>query len=151
LHAFLGKETLLIKDVQQCETWKHDDLSVTTASGSVLSADYLVVAAGAQANFFGTPGAPGHALPPYSVNYAGRLRARILDVLDATVLSDTRNKIDAFIAWRWDYFSNEGVTAIVDRPDAVGINWEDDDQGERPEFDSGPMTTDEVRGVTRPG
>ena len=99
----------------------------------MLSADYLIVAAGAQANFFGTPGAPGHALPPYSVNYAGRLRARILDVLDATVLSDTRNKIDAFIAWRWDF------------------NWEDGDQGERPEFDSGPMTTDEVRGVTRPG
>ncbi|MBP2328696.1 NADH dehydrogenase [Kibdelosporangium banguiense] len=59
--------------------------SVTTASGSVLSGEYLVMAAGAQANFFGTPGAAEHALPLYSVNDAERLRAHILDVLDATV------------------------------------------------------------------
>jgi NADH dehydrogenase len=59
--------------------------SVTTASGSVLSAEYLVVAAGAQANFFGTPGAAEHAFPLYSVNDAERLRAHILGVLDATI------------------------------------------------------------------
>jgi NADH dehydrogenase len=58
--------------------------TVTTSNGSVLSADYLVVAAGAQANFFGTPGADNHSLPLYSVNDAERLRARIVDVLDAT-------------------------------------------------------------------
>ena len=58
--------------------------SVTTASGSVLSADYLVVAAGAQANFFGTPGAAEQSLPLYSVNDAEMLRARLLNVLDAT-------------------------------------------------------------------
>jgi NADH:ubiquinone reductase (H+-translocating) len=62
-----------------------DARSVTTTSGSVVSADYLVVAAGAQANFFGTAGAAEHSLPLYSVNDAERLRARILDVLDATV------------------------------------------------------------------
>jgi NADH dehydrogenase len=59
--------------------------SVTTASGSIVSGDYLVVAAGAQANFFSTSGAPEHALPLYSVNDAERLRIRLLDVLDATV------------------------------------------------------------------
>jgi NADH dehydrogenase len=59
--------------------------SVTTTSGSVLSADYLVLAAGAQANFFGTDGAAEHSLPLYSVNDAEKLRARILDVMDATV------------------------------------------------------------------
>jgi NADH:ubiquinone reductase (H+-translocating) len=48
----------------------------------MVSADYLVVAAGAQANFFGTAGAEEHSLPLYSVNDAERLRARILDVLD---------------------------------------------------------------------
>ena len=51
----------------------------------MVSADYLVVAAGAQANFFGTSGAAEHSLPLYSVNDAERLRARILDVLDATL------------------------------------------------------------------
>jgi NADH dehydrogenase len=59
--------------------------SVTTTSGSVLSADYLVVAAGAEANFFDTAGAAEHSLPLYSVNDAEKLRARILDVMDATV------------------------------------------------------------------
>jgi NADH:quinone reductase (non-electrogenic) len=58
--------------------------SVGTTLGSVITGDYLVVAAGAQANFFGTPGAAEHSLPLYSVNDAERLRARILEVLDAT-------------------------------------------------------------------
>jgi NADH dehydrogenase len=234
---------------------------VTTTSGSVLSADYLVVAAGAQANFFGTPGAAEQSLPLYSVNGAESLGARILNVLDATqerpeliegslnfvivgggptgvetagtlaevlrdvvpkryrsltepakvhlvdhgdvllapfsdkahayaanrlerdgvqlhlgvvvkevlqdrvllsdgttimtqtvvwgggekpvhaaLLSGTRNKIDAFIAWGWDYFSNDRAIAIVDRTDDARIDWGDDDQGERPEFDSPPAS-----------
>jgi NADH dehydrogenase len=58
--------------------------SVSTTLGSVITGDYLVIAAGAQANFFGTPGAAEHSLPLYSVNDAERLRARILEVLDAT-------------------------------------------------------------------
>jgi NADH:ubiquinone reductase (H+-translocating) len=58
--------------------------SVTMADGKTLSADYLVVAAGAQPNFFGTPGAAEHAFPLYSLNDAERLRVRILAVLDAT-------------------------------------------------------------------
>jgi NADH:quinone reductase (non-electrogenic) len=58
--------------------------SVTTALGSVVTGEYLVLAPGAQANFFGTPGAAEHSLPLYSVNDAERLRARILEVLDAT-------------------------------------------------------------------
>ena len=58
--------------------------SVSTTLGSVITGDYLVIAAGAQANFFGTPGAAEHSLPLYSVNDAERLRARLLEVLDAT-------------------------------------------------------------------
>ena len=58
--------------------------SVTTALGSVVTGEYLVLAPGAQANFFGTPGAAEHSLPLYSVNDAERLRGRILEVLDAT-------------------------------------------------------------------
>ena len=59
--------------------------SVTTELGSVITGDYLVLAPGAQANFFGTPGAAEHSLPLYSVNDAVRLRSRILEVLDATI------------------------------------------------------------------
>ena len=61
-----------------------DARSVTTALGSEITWDYLVLAPGAQANFFGTPGAAEHSLPLYSVNDAERLRARLLEVLDAT-------------------------------------------------------------------
>ncbi len=61
-----------------------DTRSVTTALGSEITGDYLVLAPGAQANFFGTPGAAEHSLPLYSVNDAERLRGRILEVLDAT-------------------------------------------------------------------
>lgn len=61
-----------------------DARAVTTALGSKITGDYLVLAPGAQANFFGTPGAAEHSLPLYSVNDAERLRGRILEVLDAT-------------------------------------------------------------------
>jgi NADH:ubiquinone reductase (H+-translocating) len=57
----------------------------------------------------------------------------------AALLSGTRNKIDAFISWGWDYFSKNRATAIVDRPDDVRIDWGDDDQGEQPEFDTTPV------------
>ena len=61
-----------------------DARAVTTALGSKITGNYLVLAPGAQANFFGTPGAAEHSLPLYSVNDAERLRGRILEVLDAT-------------------------------------------------------------------
>jgi len=56
--------------------------SVTTAAGATISADYLVIAAGAQANFFGTPGAPEHAFPLYSVDDAERLRSHAVTLLE---------------------------------------------------------------------
>jgi NADH:ubiquinone reductase (H+-translocating) len=66
--------------------------SVTTADGQSLSTDYLVVAAGAQPNFFGTPGAAEHAFPLYSLNDAERLRSRILAVLNATAADPEKVK-----------------------------------------------------------
>jgi NADH:quinone reductase (non-electrogenic) len=68
----------------------------------------------------------------------------------AALLSGTRSKIDAFIAWGWDYFSKDRVTAIVDRPDDSRIDWEDDDEGERPEFDSHPAHSSPPQGEDRP-
>jgi NADH dehydrogenase len=61
-----------------------DARSVTTATGATISADYLVIAAGAQANFFGTPGAADHAFPLYSVNDAERLRSHAVTLLEAS-------------------------------------------------------------------
>jgi NADH dehydrogenase len=56
---------------------------VQTAQGEQYQGDFLVLAAGAQANFFGTPGADENSYPLYSLNDAERLRSRILAMLEA--------------------------------------------------------------------
>lgn len=55
--------------------------SVTTATGETYAGDYLVIAAGSQPNFFGTPGAE-HAYPLYSLDDAQRLRTRIIETFE---------------------------------------------------------------------
>ncbi|HZQ54874.1 MAG TPA: NAD(P)/FAD-dependent oxidoreductase [Bryobacteraceae bacterium] len=60
-----------------------DTRTVETANGEKYQGDFLVFAAGAQANFFGTPGAAKHAFPLYSLRDAELLRSRILEVLES--------------------------------------------------------------------
>jgi NADH dehydrogenase len=55
---------------------------VTTREGASYEGDFLVLAAGSQANFFGTPGAKENAFPLYSLEEAQRLRSRILAVFE---------------------------------------------------------------------
>ena len=54
-----------------------------TAEGQKYQGDYLVLAAGSQANFFGTPGADKYTYPLYSLHDAELLRSRILAVLES--------------------------------------------------------------------
>ncbi|SNT27176.1 NAD(P)/FAD-dependent oxidoreductase [Rhodococcoides kyotonense] len=49
--------------------------------GETITGDHLVVAAGATANFFGTPGAEEFSFPLYSVADAERLRHHVRDLL----------------------------------------------------------------------
>ena len=56
---------------------------VKTAEGQVYQGDYLVLAAGSQANFFGTPGADQYTYPLYSLHDAELLRSRIVAVLES--------------------------------------------------------------------
>jgi NADH dehydrogenase len=56
--------------------------TVYTAEGQQYQGDCLVLAAGAQANFFGTPGAEQHSYPLYSLRDAQQLRSRILAMLE---------------------------------------------------------------------
>ena len=56
--------------------------SVRTRDGDTITGDILVLAAGAQANFFNTPGAAEHAFPLYSLTDAERLRTRMLTVFE---------------------------------------------------------------------
>lgn len=55
--------------------------SVMMEDGHTYAGDYLVLAAGSQANFFDTPGAE-HVFPLYSLDDARRLRSRILAVFE---------------------------------------------------------------------
>jgi NADH dehydrogenase len=56
--------------------------TVTTNDGHVYEGDAVVVAAGSQPNFFGTPGASEHAFPLYSLQDAEELRSRIIGVFE---------------------------------------------------------------------
>jgi NADH dehydrogenase len=58
-----------------------DARSVTCDDGKTMAGDYLVLAAGSQPNFFGTPGSE-HTFPLYSLDDAQRLRSRILAVYE---------------------------------------------------------------------
>jgi NADH dehydrogenase len=56
--------------------------SVSTEEGQVYQGDFLVLAAGAQANFLGIPGAETNSFPLYSLVDAERLRSRLLAVFE---------------------------------------------------------------------
>lgn len=54
--------------------------AVTLTGGEVVAADVLVLAAGAQPNFFHTPGADRFTFPLYSLEDAERVRSRVLQL-----------------------------------------------------------------------
>jgi NADH dehydrogenase len=56
--------------------------TVRSSDGGEWNGDALVLAAGSQPNFFGTPGAPEHSFPLYSLDNATRLRSRILGLFE---------------------------------------------------------------------
>ena len=56
---------------------------MTLDDGRTIDGDYLVLAGGSQANFFGTPGID-HVYPLYSLDDARRLRSRILELFEGT-------------------------------------------------------------------
>ncbi len=48
----------------------------------------------------------------------------------AMLLSGSRQKIDAFVSWGWDYFSKSRTSALLDDSDVGQIDWGDDDPGQ---------------------
>ncbi len=73
-------------DIKLAEVDKVDPQSRTvhTKEGATYQADYLVLAAGSQANFFHIPGADSNTFPLYSLSDAERLRSRILALFEDT-------------------------------------------------------------------
>lgn len=64
-----------------------DQRSVRDAHGHEYAGDYLVLAAGNEANFFGIKGAKEYCLPIYSLSDAERLRTRFFAALENAALN----------------------------------------------------------------
>ncbi|MGH9003984.1 MAG: NAD(P)/FAD-dependent oxidoreductase, partial [Acidimicrobiia bacterium] len=45
----------------------------------------------------------------------------------AWLMSGVRTRIDAFVSWGWDYFSQNRAPGLLDQPDAARIDWRDED------------------------
>jgi len=71
-------------DVKMSEVMVADrrNRTVTTRDGQSYEGDFLVLAAGSQANFFKTHGAEQYSFPLYSLLEAQRLRSRVLAVFE---------------------------------------------------------------------
>ena len=67
------------------------------AGGSRLDFDYLIVAAGADANFFGIPGVRDHAWPLYTLPDAIRLRRHLLSTLEQAAARHDAGPINVFV------------------------------------------------------
>jgi len=72
-------------DVKMAEVISADlkTRTVETADGKRYQGDFLILAAGAQVNFFATAGADRHTFPLYSLHDAELLRSRILMLLES--------------------------------------------------------------------
>ncbi len=66
--------------------------------GSRLDFDYLIVAAGAEANFFGIPGMREHAWPLYTLPNAIRLRRHLLSTLEQAAARHDAGPINVVVA-----------------------------------------------------
>ena len=66
----------------QVESIDAANKTVTTADGLVYRARILVIASGAEPNFFNTPGAEEHAYPLYSIDDATSLSSAMLGALE---------------------------------------------------------------------
>src|SRR5262249_24566094 len=72
-HTEIFRRQPSVKTVQgEVSSADIDHHSVTLADGRIVAGDYLVLAAGAQSNFFNTPGARDYAFPLYSLRDARR-------------------------------------------------------------------------------
>jgi len=82
LRGIFRKRKQVLVRTAEVTTVDAADRSVSTADGTTYRGRILVLAAGAEVNYFDTPGAQEHSFPLYSVDDASRLASRILGALD---------------------------------------------------------------------
>ena len=65
----------------------------------------------------------------------------------AALMTGTRNRVDAFIAWGSDYFTKQRGPQVLDRSDAARIDWAEDAHAPRrmPRFHPDGMTPASAR------
>ena len=80
-HMFRNDPNVQVRtaEVVACDP---ESRSVAVADGETIDGDVLVLAAGAQPNFFHTPGAAEHAYPLYSLHDAERVRTRVIRLFE---------------------------------------------------------------------
>ncbi len=79
--VFAGEDNVDVK-LAQISSVDTGTKTVTSSDGEEWTADALVLAAGSQPNFFGTPGAAENSFPLYSLDNATELRSRILGIFE---------------------------------------------------------------------
>jgi len=65
----------------------HANRTVVLDGGQSVGYDYLIIAAGVTANFFGVPGAPDHSMPLYRRTQALALRDKVFAVLEEAAVN----------------------------------------------------------------
>jgi hypothetical protein len=58
-------------------------------------------------------------------------------------MSGVRQRVDAFIAWAWDFVGSSRPSSIIDDPEAAQIDWGDEHDGD--EGDDGDERRSEPR------
>jgi NADH dehydrogenase len=84
---FSGHPTVEVRTAEVTDV-DIEGLRITLADGEVVSGSHLVIAAGAQPEFFGVEGAAQHAFPLYSVADAERLRAHLQSLIERAAASE---------------------------------------------------------------
>jgi NADH dehydrogenase len=77
--VFAREPSVTVRTAEVCSA-DADATAVTLSDGETVQGDVLVLAAGAQPNFFRTPGAADYTYPLYSLDDALRIRARVLQL-----------------------------------------------------------------------
>ena len=84
LRAIQAGQKNLRVELGEVTAMDHSAKTVTVDGANAIPYDYLVVATGVAANYFGIPGARENALPLYTRGHALDVRDRIQGLLDAT-------------------------------------------------------------------
>ena len=82
---FVGTRARIIQGV--VDTIDLETQTVKIANGPAIEYDYLVIATGAETNYYGIPGAERLALPLKTIADAARIRNRVIDAFEAASLT----------------------------------------------------------------